>query len=220
MSSKMGAKLMKRFFLSLVAVVITGAVSTPMMAQSQPQTQPLGDYARAVKKTKPAGQSAAKTYDNDTLPGSSSLSVVGKPSQPAEADKDKEKDAASQAASGEKSDAQKKAEKSGETKPGQAAEDRKKALDAWKEKLSAQQAKIDLLSRELDVMQRESQIRAAAFYADAGNRLRNSADWDTQDRKYKQEIADKRKAIDEAKTQLSDLQEQARKSGVPNSAAQ
>jgi hypothetical protein len=215
----MGAKLMKRSFSLLVAVIIMGAVSTPIMAQSQPQTQSLGDYARAVKKTKPVAQSAVKTYDNDTLPGSSSLSVVGKPSQPAEVDKDKDKDAASQTAGAEKSDAQKKAENSG-AKPGQAAEDRKKALDAWKEKLSAQQAKIDLLSRELDVMQRESQIRAAAFYADAGNRLRNSADWDTQDRKYKQEIADKRKAIDEGKTQLSDLQEQARKSGVPNSAAQ
>jgi hypothetical protein len=145
------------------------------------------------------------------------LSVVGKPSQPAEADKDK--DAASQAASAEKSDAQKKAENSG-VKPGQGSEDRKKAVDAWKEKLGAQQAKIDLLARELDVMQRESQIRAAAFYADAGNRLRNSADWDTQDRKYKEQIADKRKAIDEAKTQLSDLQEQARKSGAPSSATQ
>jgi hypothetical protein len=219
MSSKMGAKLMKRFFSLLVVVIITGAVSTPIMAQSQAQTQSLGDYARAVKKTKPAGQSAAKTYDNDTLPGSSSLSVVGKPSQPAEADKDKDKGAASQAGSGEKSDAQKKAENSG-AKPGQAADDRKKALDAWKDKLGAQQAKIDLLSRELDVMQRESQIRAAAFYADAGNRLRNSADWDTQDRKYKEQIADKRKAIDEAKTQLSDLQEQARKSGMPNSATE
>ena len=208
---------MKSAYFLLAAVVITGTVSTPIIAQSQPQTQSLGDYARAVKKTKPAGQSAAKTYDNDTLPGSRSLSVVGKPSQPAEADKDK--DAASQAGSGEKSDAQKKAENAG-AKPGQAAEDRKKALDAWKEKLGAQQAKIDLLSRELDVMQRESQIRAAAFYADAGNRLRNSADWDTQDRKYKEQIADKRKAIDEAKTQLSDLQEQARKSGVPNSATQ
>jgi hypothetical protein len=69
-------------------------------------------------------------------------------------------------------------------------------------------------------MQRESQIRAAAFYADAGNRLRNSAEWDNQDRKYKEQIADKRKSIDEAKTQLSDLQEQARKSGMPNSATQ
>jgi len=216
----MGAKLMKRCSFLLVAVVITGAASTPLMAQSQPQTQSLGDYARAVKKTKPTGHSAAKTYDNDTLPGSSSLSVVGKPSQPAEAEKDRDKDAASQAASAEKSDAQKKAEKSGETKPGQAAEERKKALDAWKEKLGTQQAKIDLLSRELDVLQRESQIRAAAFYADAGNRLRNSADWDTQDSKYKQQIADKRKAIDEAKTQLSDLQEQARKSGMPNSATE
>jgi hypothetical protein len=220
MSSKMGAKLMKRSFFLLVAVVITGAVSTPLMAQSQPQTQSLGDYARASKKTKPAAQSAVKTYDNDTLLGSGSLSVVGNPSQPkAEADKDKDKDAASETASAEKSDAQKKVENSG-GKPGQGAEDRKKALDAWKEKLAAQQAKIALLSRELDVLQRESQIRAAAFYADAGNRLRNSADWDTQDRKYKQEIADKRKAIDEAKIQLSDLQEQARKAGVPNSAVQ
>jgi hypothetical protein len=206
---------MKRSFILLVAAVITGAVSTPIMAQSQPQTQSLGDYARAVKKTKPAAQSAAKTYDNDTLPGRSSLSVVGKPSQPAEVDKD----AASQADGAAKSDAPKKAENSG-VKPGQTAEDRKKAVDAWKEKLGAQQAKIDLLARELDVMQRESQIRAAAFYADAGNRLRNSADWDTQDRKYKEQIADKRKAIDEAKTQLSDLQEQARKSGAPSSATQ
>jgi hypothetical protein len=211
---------MKRSFFLLVAVVITGAVSTPLMAQSQPQTQSLGDYARASKKTKPAAQSAVKTYDNDTLLGSGSLSVVGNPSQPkAEADKDKDKDAASETASAEKSDAQKKVENSG-GKPSQGAEDRKKALDAWKEKLAAQQAKIALLSRELDVLQRESQIRAAAFYADAGNRLRNSADWDTQDRKYKQEIADKRKAIDEAKIQLSDLQEQARKAGVPNSAVQ
>jgi hypothetical protein len=207
---------MKRSFILLVAAVISGAVSTPIMAQSQPQTQSLGDYARAVKKTKPAAQSAVKTYDNDTLPGNSTLSVVGNPSQPkAEVDKD----AVSQAASPEKSDAPKKAENSG-VKAGQAAEDRKKAVDAWKEKLGAQQAKIDLLARELDVMQRESQIRAAAFYADAGNRLRNSADWDTQDRKYKEQIADKRKAIDEAKTQLSDLQEQARKSGAPSSATQ
>ena len=212
----MGAKLMKRSFILLVAAVITGAVSTPIMAQSQPQTQSLGDYARAVKKTKPAAQSAVKTYDNDTLPGSSTLSVVGNPSQPkAEVDKD----AASQADGAAKSDAPKKAENSG-VKAGQAAEDRKKAIDAWKEKLGAQQAKIDLLARELDVMQRESQIRAAAFYADAGNRLRNSADWDIQERKYKEQIADKRKAIDEAKTQLSDLQEQARKSGAPSSATQ
>ena len=64
-------------------------------------------------------------------------------------------------------------------------------------------------------MQREYQLRAAEMYADAGNRLRNSADWDKQDADYKQKIADKQKAVDDAKQQLDDLEEQARKAGVP-----
>jgi len=68
------------------------------------------------------------------------------------------------------------------------------------------------------VLQREYQIRAAAMYADAGNRMRNEADWDKQDAQYKQQIADKQKAIEEAKQKLEDMQEEARKAGVPASA--
>ena len=52
--------------------------------------------------------------------------------------------------------------------------DAQKANDEWKQKIADQQGKIDLLSRELDVTQREYRLRAAAFYADAGNRLRGS----------------------------------------------
>ena len=75
-----------------------------------------------------------------------------------------------------------------------------------------------MLARELDVLQREYQIRAAAMYADAGNRMRNDADWDKQDAQYKQQIADKQKALDEAKQKLDDVQEDARKAGAPASA--
>jgi hypothetical protein len=67
------------------------------------------------------------------------------------------------------------------------------------------------------VLQREYQLRAAAIYADAGNRMRNSADWDKQDAQYKQQIADKQKALDEAKQKLDDLDEEARKAGAPSS---
>jgi len=74
-----------------------------------------------------------------------------------------------------------------------------------------------LLTRELDVLQREYQIRAAAMYADAGNRLRNSGDWDKQDAQYKQQIADKQKALDDSKQKVEDLREEARKAGVPSS---
>jgi len=46
-------------------------------AQS-PASQSLGDYARAVKKTKNAPASDhKKVYDNDNLPANSSISVVG-----------------------------------------------------------------------------------------------------------------------------------------------
>jgi multidrug resistance efflux pump len=75
-----------------------------------------------------------------------------------------------------------------------------------------------MLSRELDVLQREYRLRAAAFYADAGNRLRNSGSWDKEDAQYKQQIDQKQKALDNAKQELDDMQEQARKSGVPSSA--
>src|SRR6266576_689486 len=90
----------------------------------------------------------------------------------------------------------------------------------WKQggdKIKSQQETIDLLTRELDVAQREYQIRAAAMYGDVGNRLRNSADWDKQDAQYKQQIADKQKALDDAKQKLEDLREEARKAGVPSS---
>ena len=75
-----------------------------------------------------------------------------------------------------------------------------------------------MLGREFDVLQREYQIRAAAMYADAGNRMRNSADWDKQDTQYKQQIADKQKSLDDAKQKLEDLQEEARKAGASASA--
>ena len=91
----------------------------------------------------------------------------------------------------------------------------KKANDEWKTEDSEQQGKIDLLSRELDVTQREYRLRAAAFYADAGNRLRGSGTWDKEDAQYKQQIAQKQKALDDAKKALDDMKEQARKAGVP-----
>jgi hypothetical protein len=92
------------------------------------------------------------------------------------------------------------------------------AIKQWEDKLTAQKEQIDLLARELNVLQREYQIRAAAMYADVGNRMRNSADWDKQDADYKQQIADKQKALDDAKQKLDDMQEEARKAGVPASA--
>ncbi len=88
--------------------------------------------------------------------------------------------------------------------------------DEWKKKIAGQKGQVDMLTRELDVTQREYRLRSAAFYADAGNRLRNSGSWDKEDAQYKQQIDQKQKALDSAKKQLEDMQDQARKAGVPS----
>ncbi len=201
---------MKRAFWLSFTIALVVAAGMPASAQSS-NTESLGDYARAAKKARPAVKPVSKVYDNDNLPRTTAISTVGNPTETT-ADAEK-KEAAADANATENPEAK---QADAEKEKAKTAEQKKKAMADWQKKLDAQKQKIDLLSREMNVMQREYQIRAAAFYADAGNRLRNAAQWDSEDRKYKQQLADKQKSVDDAKSQLSDLQEQARKAGVPN----
>ncbi len=199
---------MKRIaYVFLAEVILAGTLVTISGAQSQP----LGDYARSVRKEEKTG--SAKKYDNDNLPTSDNISVVGnatdstgaEDANPApEANSAKPQDGVTPSTP----DAQDAAKKADGTDP-------QKVNDEWKKKIADQQGKVDLLSRELDVFQREYRLRAAAFYADAGNRLRNQGSWDKEDAQYKQDLAKKQKAVDDAKKALDDMKEQARKAGVP-----
>jgi hypothetical protein len=186
------------FFLAAAMLVGTFAVVT---AQTQ---QPLGDYARNARKDKDKDPKSAKKYDNDNLPVNDKLSIVG-PAEP-------EAPAAGTALAAPTGAA------AATPAPGSSVADKQKLNDDWKAKITTQKDQISLASRELDVAQREYRLRAAAMYADAGNRLRNSADWDKEDAKYKQQILQKQKAVDDAKKKLDDMQEQARKAGVSSSA--
>lgn len=183
-----------------LAVLVTMAAG---IASAQ-QSDSLGDYARSVRKSKKQ-DTTVKKFDNDNLPHNETLSVVGSAPNPDKQAQDGQNSAHSTDTA---SDASRKGNKD-------ANADKGKQNDEWKDKLAAQKSSVDLLSRELDVLQREYRLRAAAFYADAGNRLRGSADWDKQDAQYKQQIADKQKAVDDAKQKLEDMQEEARKAGVP-----
>ena len=223
-------------------LLILGVTSVPAGAQNQtPSTSQtsssgssssgssLGDYARQVRKD-PGTTSKPKVYDNDNLPREDKLSVVGPTPATTTANTAAQTDSTAPAAteakpgSDNKEGTQDKAAtqpKAPSAAPTTAAEDEatKAAADKqWADKIAAQKDQIDLLGRELDVLQREYQIRAAAMYADAGNRMRNSADWDKQDPQYKQQIADKQKSLDDAKQKLEDLQEEARKAGASASA--
>jgi hypothetical protein len=207
-------------------MLLLGLTGVPAGAQNQASTasqnsssgSSLGDYARQVRKD-PGNTTKPKVFDNDNLPREDKLSVVGRPATPA-ADSADAKTAQTESAASSDAKAGAAPEKAPLTSTPKAPDDDKtkeNAVKQWADKLAAQKDQIDLLTRELDVLQREYQIRAAAMYADAGNRMRNSADWDKQDTQYKQQIADKQKAIEDAKQKLEDTQEDARKAGVPAS---
>jgi hypothetical protein len=156
--------------------------------------QSLGDAARAARKNKPEPSSTSRHFDNDNLPTGDALSVVGPPP-------------ASTANAGQ-------APKAAAVDPSATATERQKTADEWKQKLDQQKQKIDSLNHELDLDQREYRLRAAAMYSDAGNRLRNAAQWDKDDTQYKTDVDGKQKALDAARQELDEIQEQARKAGI------
>jgi hypothetical protein len=194
------------------------------------QDAPLGDYARQARKQKGRQAPAAKTFDNDNLPKDDKLSVVGQaPTEAADSSTpagnveaapaagDAAAPATSAPASGQ-SDAAAQAAAPADKKPAEDEQAQKqKAFKEWQTRIQAQRDQVDMMTREIDVSNREYRLRAAAFYADAGNRLRNAGAWDKEDAQYKDQLADKQKKLDEAKKQLEDMQEQARKAGVPSS---
>ena len=217
---------MKRLFIgSTAALCLTIALTAVSMAQTSAPS--LGDYARSVRQNKPqATKAPAKVYDNDTIPSTTTISVVGAAPQTVAENKDTQPEAKTADAktgdqpdaktadpkSSDKSAADSKAagkagdKKAAEVKPGQSLEERQKAFDAWKTRIADQKKKVDQLAHDLNDYQHNSTLAQVSVWPET--------------QKYGQGLAEKQKALDQAKSELNDLQEQARKSGVPASVAE
>jgi hypothetical protein len=199
---------------------------TTSSSQSSTSGSSLGDYARQVRKDS-ASKAKPKVFDNDNLPTDDKLSIVGSAQTTDNSSDAKADDSASTASPEAKPATDTKGATETKTSadqspapPAKLPEDeagKQAAIKQWSDKISSEKDQIDTTERELNILQREYQIRAAAMYGDVGNRLRNSSDWDKQDAQYKQQIADKQKALDDARQKLEDSQEDARKAGVPES---
>jgi hypothetical protein len=163
--------------------------------------QSLGDYARAVRKDKAEPSSTSRHYDNDNLPTSQPLSVVGPPP------------AADTNAAPEAEDAKpKSSEKAAAANPADA--ERQKAAEDWKTKIDEQQKKLDSLNHDLDLAQREYRLRVATQYDSEGNRIQNAGQWGKEDAQYRTDSEAKQKAIEDAQQELNDVQDQAHKAGI------
>lgn len=175
--------------------IATGFALLLCAGSASAQSEPLGDYARTVSKKKPAKSAPSHHYDNDNLPKNDPLSIVGPPPS----------------GSGNVSGA--KSEPAPAVSSG-ATPERQKANGELQKKIDEQKKKLDSLTQELDLERRENQLRVAQYYTDTNNRLQNSAKWDDENKHYQADSEAKQKAIDSARQQLEDLQEQARKAGI------
>jgi len=181
----------------LAAVTIAAAIAVCAQAQS------LGEAAREQRANKPEAPQS-KVFTNDNLPTGGGITIVGVPEPPpAAGPKGKTAATATPANTGVPS-----------------AEDQAKAVDKVKEDVQKQKAEIAQLERELDIATREWKLRQAAYYADAGNQLRDPKAWADAERHYNDETTQKQQALADAKQKLDDLQEQARKAGLPSSAVE
>src|ERR1700689_4244883 len=137
----MGGNLMRNDLLKRMIGITFGALlllgaSGQTFAQSSAQasSQSLGDAARAARKNKPQSDTTVRHYDNDNLPTTETLSVVGP-------------EASAQPATAQEATAQQSSSSSAAAAAAAAAE-HKQSADDMQNKLDAQKAKIDSLSHE------------------------------------------------------------------------
>jgi hypothetical protein len=196
---------MKRLILAGLVLVFTFATGVAAAAQSaQSESPSLGDYARAARKNKAQEtKSTPKVYDNDNIAPATSINVVGEPSAPAtDSAKSSDSSAATTGNANAPADSQTPKNDAPKITPGQSREDRQKVFDSWKQRLDDQRTKIDQLSQEISTLQKVT----------TGSELTGLSD-----QQYAQSLGEKEKALEDAKASLIDMEEEARKAGVPSS---
>ncbi len=190
----------RKLLYTLAAALVAACLALPAAAQS------LGDAARQAQKDKKPKPASEVVYTNDNIPKSDSLGASQQPPPAATDDKDKTADAAN---AGDK-----------DKSAASSDEDRKKLEEEWRKKFADAKRELSTLQREYDVAQKEHQLQAAAFYADAGTRLRDDRKWADQEREFQATMADKKSKIDAQKQKIDDLTEELRKAGLPSSWAE
>ncbi len=210
-----------------------------LFAASALAQQSLGDIAREIRAKKRAGSPAVRLDDDTTSrkagpePTSAPSTTTAAATPPADAKSADDKSADAKPADDKSADAKPADDKSADAKPADAnpadaakekeaakkdsAETKKQKNEEIKKKIDAVKQEIAILQRELDVAQREGRLRAAAYYADAGTMLRDQTKFAEDSRKEQAEIDTKKEALASAQQKLADLQEEARRAGLPAS---
>ncbi len=210
---------MKRTSIWLMVACFAALTAATALAQSQSQPEALGDVAREQRKKKYEKPVATKVYTDDNLPRDNSMKGAEKaPDAKSDANDGGSSDAKpADASSGDKS-ADKAANAANKPAPGSVEEFKKNSED-WKKRVDEQKKVVDALQKQVEDLQQQYRLRASAYYADAGLRLRDGGSkWADDEQQFRKAINDKQAELDAAKQKLSELQDQGHKAGAPASA--
>jgi predicted RNase H-like nuclease (RuvC/YqgF family) len=173
-----------------VVVLLFGAIgfSTPAQDQSNQGSDDVAAAARKAREQQKNAQKPAKVVTNDDIPAATPTSPAGNTS---DAKADGQKAAAAD-------------DKDSDNDP--------KSEAYWRKRFQAIHDKIDTAQKELDILQRELDKDQVQYYSDPQKALMQQHDRsDINDRTAK--IDAKKKEIDGLNQQLSDLEDDLRKSG-------
>lgn len=200
---------MKRITHLLGFTILAGLLAGIAAAQDNS----LAEAAREHRKQREAKPVATRAvFTNDNLPTTETISTVGAPAS--------EADAATPAQTPADATADHAADK--DTKPAQPkigdnAQDRQKVWEGWREKISVQKEAIEKLRKETEQADKDNQLRLNTYMGNAQNRIYGGATEAKAELATKEQMEKNKKAIDDATQRLDDMQEEARRAGVPSS---
>src|SRR3954467_1704629 len=173
---------MKRLLLVFSAMLLAATLACA-------QEVSLGDAARAAREKKGGTSPNGKVYDNENLPRGGNISTTtgdfaGVPTPPAS----KSKSSSATSTSASNSSAPSTSAKDKDGKDVSAEQAAKEQADEYRQKVDDAKKAISSLEHEIDIMNRENRLKAAAYYGDAGTKLRDGQKYQAEDQKQQETL--------------------------------
>jgi hypothetical protein len=193
---------MKRLAQVFRLLLLTGLLTGVATAQDS-----LADAARLQRHQREGKPVASKVITNDDIPTTETISTVGATGS------DTPSDGTSSGNQAAASDASKTGP---DGKPLDPAKARQKAWEEWRDRIQKQRTTVEEMQKESDEMEKQYRINTGAVYDNPANSKNGGAQWaQGANVAFRQQMEEKKKAIEEATEKIEQLQEEARKAGVP-----
>jgi hypothetical protein len=176
------------------------------------QDQSIAEAARKAREQKKTAPQAKRVFTNDnipTVPGT--LSTIGTNPTPG-----------GDASSGTTSSGGQTGGADSGTTPAN-PDDKTKSADEeakWRKKFAELRAKLASAEKEVDIMQRELNLKREQYYSDPNQAMREQYKYPSgsggEVNDLAKKIADKKKEIESLKQQLSELEDDLRRAGLPS----